>query len=99
MKVAVIGAEDTSMRRMLKFLPNNADFIVLKDLRKKRVIIEDIPSKCKICEIDDFNEYDEAIKLCEEIILFTEEESEDTKYIKDKCEKLKKKLVIYEKQP
>ncbi len=99
MKVGVIGAEDTTMRRMIKFLPKNADYIILKSLGREILYDKTLPEHLRAYVKEDLGKYDEAIRECEVIYLFCEEESEDTAYIRKECEKRKKKLIVYDKQP
>lgn len=99
MKVGVIGAEDTTMRRMIKFLPKNADYIILSSLGRGILYDKKVPEPYRTYVKEDLGKYDEAIRECEVIYLFCEEESEDTEYIRRECEKHKKKLIVYDKQP
>lgn len=91
MKVAIIGAHTTTVRSVIKYIPKNTEVIIFKDWLAK---LNDENGEIE----KDFSHYDEAIEQCDQTIIFSEVDTEDTIHIKNKCEELKKKLTIYPRQ-
>lgn len=92
MRVAIIGAHTTTVRSVIKYIPKNTEVIIFRDWLYRVNRENDEMNK------KDFTHYDEAIEQCDQTIMFSEVDTEDSLHIKNTCEELNKKLTIFPRQ-